>query len=64
MDREELIAWTLKICDEAVEVDPVAANDVIKALTGGYEAFCPRGHSRERLRLANAAFLRIARMTY
>ena len=60
--RAELEAWLLKICNEALAVDPTAATEVIEALTHGQDVFCPQAHSSDRLHKAGAAFLRIARL--
>jgi len=62
MTRTELEAWILQVCKEALVVDEMAATEVIKALTGGFEVFSPQAYSQERLHLAGAAFLRIARL--
>jgi hypothetical protein len=61
MRRDQLETWVLAVSREAIAVDPVAATEVIGALTGG-DAFCPQPHSTERLHRAGAAFLRIARL--
>jgi hypothetical protein len=62
MGRDQLEAWVLRLCAEAHAVDEVAATEVICALTGGYEEFCPGPYSREVLHRVAAAFLRIARL--
>jgi hypothetical protein len=62
MWRQQLESWVLALSREAMAVDPIATEDVIRALTGGHEAFCPQPHCRERLHRAAAAFLRIARL--
>jgi len=60
--REQLDAWVLTLAHEAMARDPIAAEEMIRALTGGYDAFCPQGHSRDRLHKAAAAFLMLARL--
>jgi hypothetical protein len=62
MTREAFHSWVLQISREALVADPVAATEVIRALTGGHEVFCPQGHSSDRLHRAAAAFLTIARL--
>jgi hypothetical protein len=62
MRREQLDSWVLALCSEAMAVDPIATECVIRALTGGHESFCPQPHPSERLHRAAAAFLRIARL--
>lgn len=62
MWRQQLESWVLALCSEAMAVDPIATEDVIRTLTGGHEVLCPQPHSRERLDRAAAAFLMIARL--
>jgi hypothetical protein len=60
--RDRLNEWILQISREALAVDAIAATEVIRALTGGYDFFTPQAFSAEQLHNAGAAFLRIARL--
>ncbi len=43
MVREKLESWVLALYREAMLVNEAAAGEVVGALTGGGEAFCPQG---------------------
>ena len=62
LPRQQLESWVLALSREAMTVDPIATDEVIRALTGGHESFCPQPHPSERLHRAAAAFLMIARL--
>lgn len=61
--RDELEKWVLKLADEALAADPTGATEIIRALTGGQEVFCPQAYTSGRLHSVAAAFLVIARLS-
>jgi hypothetical protein len=62
VNRAELEAWVLQLSREAFAVNTAATCEVVQALSGGHEVFCPQAYTSERLHRAGAAFLRIARL--
>ena len=60
--RENLENWTLQVCREALAASEQATVEVIQALTGGAEVFCPVAYPSEQLHRVAASFLRIARL--